>query len=247
MLRGMGSERRVFSEQEVGEIVQRAAELQERSSERGYTPGVTREQLERVAHEVGVEPEFLERAIGERLAPPRQSGFLREEERVVRGELDPQNFDLVLSQVRARRSRRHPATQIGRTLQAQIWTGAGLANLEVTSRNERTRIRVKPFPVVEILGTLYPAFLATLLGGAGLAAAGDPIASALLAATAFTAGALGFRSWIRASNRRAARTAEKLEGVVASELERAALPATDQSPERHAQPVASPRLQRERE
>jgi hypothetical protein len=239
----MASDRRVFSEQEVGELVQRAAELQERSADGGYTPGVTREQLERVAREVGVEPEFLERAIDERLAPGRKSGFLREEERVVQGELDPQNFDLVLSRVRARRSRRHPATQIGRTLQAQIWTGAGLANLEVTSRNERTRIRVKPFPIVEILGTLYPAFLATLLGGAGMAAAGYPVGSALLATTAFTAGALGFRSWIRASNRRAARAAEKVEAVVASQLHHP-LPVTDAP---HPERLPSARLQRDPE
>jgi hypothetical protein len=217
----------VFSEQEVGEIVQRAAKLQETSAERGlsYTPGVTREQLERVAAEVGVEREFLDRAISERLSaagPGRGLALRREEERIVAGELDPSNFDLILTEVRARGRRRHPAAQIGRTLQAQVWTGAGLANLQVTSRNERTRIRLRRFPLFEILGTLYPTFMVSVVGGSALASAGHAVGATVAAAASVALGAFGFRTWMRASDRRLARTAAKLEGVVAREVARQA-------------------------
>jgi hypothetical protein len=218
----MADDRRVFSEQEVGEIVQRAAELQEASPERGlrYAPGVTREQLERVAQEVGVEPEFLQRALAERSSDPERSGLFRAHERVVDGELDPNDFDLILEHVRARRSRRSPTTQIGRTLEGRVWTGTGFANLEVTSRNDRTRVRVKPTPIVEILGTFYPAFLASLAGAVPLASNGHGVASAVVAAGLVAAATLGFFGWTRRSNRSAKRLANKLAGVVAEEVAR---------------------------
>jgi hypothetical protein len=217
----MADDKRVYSEQEVGELVQRAAELQELSSERGlrYAAGVTREQLERVAQEVGVEPEFLARALAER-SDAKLPGFFREHERVVEGEIDPDNFDIILDQVRARRSRHRLPTQIGRTLNAQVWTGSGMANLEVTSRNARTRLRVKPRPLVEILATLYPAFLATLIGAVPLASHGHVVASALLAVGSFGAATLAFFGWSKRSNRAAKRLADKLEGVVAAEVAR---------------------------
>jgi hypothetical protein len=222
--RRMGEEKGVFSEQELGEIVERAAELQEQSSERGlgYTPGVTLQQLERVAQEVGVEPEFLRRALEERRegVAGRRAGLLRDEERVVTGELDPADFDLVLAHVRVRRSRHRPATQIGRTLRAQVWTGSGLANLEVTSRNQRTRLRVKSFPLFEALGTLYPAFLASTMGALPLATAGHGLASALVGAGSVAAAALGFRFWLRRSNQAVTRLADQLAAGVAEELAR---------------------------
>jgi hypothetical protein len=220
----MGENKGVWSEQELGEIVQRAAELQEQSTDRGlgYTPGVTLQQLERIAQEVGVEPEFLRRALDERRqgVSGRGSGLLRDEERVVTGELDPADFDLILAQVRVRRSRHRPATQIGRSLRAQVWTGSGLANLEVTSRNERTRLRLKSFPLFETLGTFYPAFLANIMGALPLAAHGHGLASALVGAGSVTVAALGFRFWLRRSNRAVTRIADKLAASVAADLAR---------------------------
>jgi hypothetical protein len=231
----MSGERRVFSEQEVGEIVQRAAELQERSSDRAltYSPGVTRAQLERVAIEVGVEPAFLQQAIEERAAPRhRASGFLPAQERVVEGELDPGDFDLVLEQVRTRRMRNHSSTrQIGRTLQAQVWTGSGAARLEVTSRNQRTRVRVKAVPFFEFMGTFLPAFYGSLVGGGLLNGAGHPAYAAALAVGSLTAAAAGFRFWTRRSQRAAVRLADKLEGVLQEQLARQALPAGEHAPE----------------
>jgi hypothetical protein len=242
--RRMGEEKGVFSEQELGEIVHRAAELQEQSSERGlgYTPGLTLQQLERVAQEVGVEPEFLRRALEERRegAPGRRTGLLRDEERVVTGELDPADFDLILAHVRARRSRHRPATQIGRTLRAQVWTGAGLANLEVTARNQRTRVRVKSFPLFEVLGTLYPAFLASTMCALPLAIAGHGLASALVGAGSVAAGAMAFRFWLRRSNRAVARLADKIAAVVAKELVRPPQGAAQTSGEKRGLEAAEP-------
>ena len=225
----MSGDRRVFSEQEVGQIVRRAAELQEQSSERSlsYKAGITRDQLERVAQEVGVDTEFLETAIREHAelgAPGNERPFtlLPVEQRVVDGELDPGNFDLILSQVPARGSRHSPARQIGRSLHAQVWTGSGLAKLEVTSRNERTRIQLKPFPLVELMGTLYPAFIASAVGGSLLAANGHPGVAAAVTAGAVTSAALGLWFWMRRSFRALKRMADKVDRIASEEVARQA-------------------------
>ena len=89
---------RVFSEQEVGQIIRRAVEITEEGSAQAYTPGVTRSELEKIATEVGVSSEALERAIEEARQHTGKRWPLRlteEFERVVDGELDPSEFDLL--------------------------------------------------------------------------------------------------------------------------------------------------------
>jgi hypothetical protein len=236
----------VFSEQELGEIVQRAAELQELAQ--GHARGVTRDQVERVALEVGVEPEFVRQAIEERGArTERRSGFLPAHERVVAGALDPADFDVILEHVRARRSRHRQPTQVGRTLHAQVWTGSGLATLELTSRDDRTRLRLKPFPLVETLATFYPAFLAALIGAGPLAGHGHGLAAALVAVGAAATSTLAFFGWTRRSNRAAGRLADKLERVVAEETERTARARGGESDEQRAARRAAARRLPERE
>lgn len=216
--------KRVFSEQEVSEIIRRAAELQEgsASSSSEYRPGVTREELERAAAEVGVSPQFLQQAIQEKLAgvQQRQSGGLApEEERVVEGELDPNDYDVVVEQLPLRSSRKFPVSQIGRSMQARAMTGSGLASVTLHSRNGRTRIRVKPVLVFEALGSFYPAFLLSVIAGAPMADAGHGALAAGIVAAAWTAATLGFFGWAKKSRKNASRLADRIEAIVAEELE----------------------------
>jgi len=210
----MANDGRVFSEQDLGEIIQRASELQERAGESAapYAAGVTLEQLERVAQEVGVEPAFLQQALEERARPARPSRAVHE--RVVEGELDPADFDLFLEEVRGHRRRNDDAKQIGRTLVTQAWSGPGIAQVEVTSRNERTRLKVKAIPAIEcavlipltFLGGLFPAVFLGTHGHAGLA-------GAVVGGTVATAAGI-FGLWHHRSRRAAGRLADKLEGVL---------------------------------
>ncbi len=213
---------RVFSEQEVAEIMRRAVALQESAKEEGsaYRPGVTQGELERAAREMGVDPLILEQAIREKLSgkPSKPFGILPEEQRVVEGELDPNDFDIILSEIRTRRRGRNPITQVGRSLQGQAFTGSGLANLEVTSRNGRTRINLKPFPVMELLGTFYPAFVVTAIAGSALADKGMAGAAVAVAAGAFGAAFLAGRMWMAKSRVATARLADKLQAVVSDHL-----------------------------
>jgi hypothetical protein len=73
---------------------------------------VTREQLERVAKEVGVEPAFLQQALAERARPMQPRGLFPVYERVVEGELDPADFDMFLEEVRGPGARHDGSRQI---------------------------------------------------------------------------------------------------------------------------------------
>lgn len=226
----MESQRRVFSEQEVADIVQRAAKLQEEANtNKAYTPGVTREELERAANEMGVAQEFLEQAIREKLAggPPKKA-FLKTEERIVEGEMDPGDFDLILEHVKTMAGKGHPTSQVGRMLTAHVSNGAGMAKMSVHSRNGRTRITVKPIPIFEILGTFYPAFVASVISGASLAERGMPMLWAPIAATAMGIASFGFFKWMGRSREKAAQIADKIQEVVEDHVSRQNSPAPKQ-------------------
>ncbi len=234
-------EDRVFSEQEVAEIMRRAVTLQETAKEGGaeYRPGVTKAELQRAAKEMGVDPAFLEQAILEKLdgVPAKHHGYLPEEQRVVEGELDPADFDIILDQIKTRARSRNPITQVGRSLRGQTFTGSGLANLEITSRNGRTRINLKPFPVFEILGTFYPAFLVSMIAGGSLAQHGMGGIATAVAGGAFGLAILGFRQWISKSREATARLADKLQSAVSDHVGKdlrenlGAVPAAEESKE----------------
>lgn len=212
---------RMFSEQEAGDIMKRAAQLQEGAAGDVYQPGVTRDELRRVAQEMGVGGEYLDQAIRERLSnrPRGLVPTLQMEERVVEGELDPRDFDIVLQNVSVRSNRRSAPVQIGRSLTAQAWSGTGLVRLQVSSRNGRTRIQVRPRPVLELIGSFYGAFLVAMMSGGRLSELGLPaIALAALGAIAFFAALLVARAWVFASQRKAAELADHLQKVIGEHL-----------------------------
>ncbi len=166
-----------FSEKEVGEIVKRAAELQERTGTDAtrYVPGVSREELARVAREMGIDSSYLDRAIQERLEGPGDGtphvlgvAFAKEFEKVIPGELPLEDFDVVMEEIGPRR-RSHFASQVGRMLTSQVTSGIGIGRLQVSSRDGRTRLRVRSFPLFAALITLYPAFIATIITCSNLA------------------------------------------------------------------------------
>lgn len=147
----------LFSEAEVTEIVKRAVELQESGRQaQEYVPGVTRTELTRIAGEIGIEVAFLEQAIRERLEPRQErKGFWRSlwpqpVERVVDGELDPEDYD-ILTEHLPTRATNAPPSQVGRTLTAKVMTGLTMADVAVTARNGRTRIKVSPLPILPLV------------------------------------------------------------------------------------------------
>jgi len=193
------AQREVFSEQEVTDIIRRAAELSEGAVQsQPYSPGVTRAELEKIAAEIGVDPRSLEQAIldsrqsnagteGLRLAP--------EYERVVEGELDPSEFDLVTDFIRTASRFGPGVSQVGRSVNARAWAGPSKADVNITSRNGRTKIKVRSSPLIGLIAGGYGAFVTSILSAPALAEAGQyGLAFAAVAASVLVGGGVG--TWL---------------------------------------------------
>jgi hypothetical protein len=213
----MSEDRRIFSEQETAALVRRAVELQEQAKDAGgYTPGVTEEELRRIAGELGLGSKYLEQAMREGVTPEGKKGpfhFTEEFERVLDVELKPEDFDLLMGELR-HVGRRNPITQVGRTLTGQTWTGISVAGVDVSSRNGRTKIKVKSNGVIAWLFTIHPATLACfillpIMGAQGL------ILPAIGAAVGLGALALaGFNWFLRKGHEAARRLTDRLAAAV---------------------------------
>lgn len=157
-------DKEVYSEQEVAAIMKRAAELQEQTAD-SYVPGVTKDELRAVAGDVGIQPEYLERAILDLQNNKSQKGAIgltQEFQRVVDYELRPEDFDLLLGGLSSA-GRRNPVKQVGRTLQGNVWHRGSMLHLTATSRNGRTKIEVKSTPFTAYLTTLHPLVILTAI------------------------------------------------------------------------------------
>lgn len=217
----MSNRREIFSEAEVGKIMRRAVELQETTESQEYTPGVTREELERIAGEMGISVSALEKALAEvrKQAPEKRSWFAlkTEIERVIDGELDPNDFDLVSAQLPQGNSQMLPS-QVGRTLTAKVQAGMGTAQVSVTSRSGRTKVKVDSFPVLPIVFGFQSAMFASIFGpvliSKGLLGAGIGV----------LAGLIGLSSWllvggVSSAKKSAEKLADKLTDAVEDTLE----------------------------
>jgi len=143
----------LFSESEVGEIMRRAAELQESGSSGGYVPGVTSDELARIATEIGISPKFLEQAVLEKVATHKKGkskGGVIEIERIYPVEIDPENFDVLTENVKI-----YPYANwgqgnipsggiavLGKTLTSQVSGGWAAPFIKIVSRDGRTKLRV---------------------------------------------------------------------------------------------------------
>lgn len=158
-------EKRFFSEKEAAEILQRAAKLQEESGTgTPYSPGVSLDELRRIAVEAGIDPEVLEKAVSTPLTEKQKESLLqitREYERVVEGELDPDNYDVIYEVLK--RPGRQYAQQVGRTLQIRAIAAGTQVFINITSKNGRTKINVRPTIFAPFMTTLYPALLGSFL------------------------------------------------------------------------------------
>lgn len=217
------AEERVFSEQEVTQILRRAVELTESGADKAYAPGVTIEELERIAAEVGVSPRALSQAILEQGMEPSKKGVLNlteEFERVVAGEMDPSQYDVILEGLKPLSNAGQPsASQIGRKLTASVWTGFGQAKIDVTSRNGRTRLSVKSNAFLQGLMTLYPAFIGSVIAIASTADKGMAGIGLAIAAVLTSIGGLAFATLTRKGHRRAEKIADDLRSRIAATID----------------------------
>ena len=215
----MAGERKVFSEQEVANVVRRAIELQEQASQESYTPGVTDTELQRIAGELGIDPRFLEMAIHESGTTESKKGPLHlteEFERVVDFELSPEDYDILLAHLKPT-NHRGSFQQVGRTLSGQAWTGCSMARVEVTSKKGRTRINVRSNAIFAWLTTIHPAMLSSFGLLAGMGAAGKIWLALAIVSAIWLVATFAFTALLKNGHKAARRLTEKLAQSVADE------------------------------
>ncbi|MCW5935744.1 MAG: hypothetical protein KIT11_00360 [Fimbriimonadaceae bacterium] len=230
----MASHREIFSESEAGEIVQRAVELQETTRAQEYTPGVTREELAKIASEVGIDMDYLEQAIRERFNPPAKKGlgsvFPQPVERVTEGELHPEDYDLLAEELPTRASQA-PPSQVGRTLSAKVMSGLTMADVSITARNGRTRVKVSPLPILPLIFGGQMALIGTIVGSSMIAENG-PLAVGVAVIAAGLAGGLSLGLYgLRQAKSVAQRLAEKLIRRIDEEATRKAVEEAEKAKE----------------
>lgn len=163
----------------------RAAKLQEEEPDSdldAYTPGITLDELKRMAKELGVEERYLEKALQKEIVFKSESeeksrkrflgvDFTRDYETIIDGELPPTHFDVVIEDLGSSSNsagRSHYSigtTQVGRTVKGSITAGLGMGQFTMTSRHGRTRLHVRSSAFVPFMAIAYPMSIISLIAG----------------------------------------------------------------------------------
>ncbi len=232
----------VFSEQEATKIIQRAVELSEQQAAGKYQSGITRAELEKIASEVGVSVDALDKAIQESVEVASSKGgfrFSEEFERVVEGELDPSQYDLVIEGLKPMSNAGQPhAAQVGRSLSMSTWTGVGQAKIDLTSRNGRTKVKVKSNSIFQFLMTLHPALATALIATGALGEKGMVLTGAAIGAVALAVGTTLFGILTKRGQKQAEALANEMRDRIANTLE------SEQSTRTHTNPLGQELHQR---
>ena len=219
---------RHFSEQEVSEIIRRAADNQARQHPEGSHAGsgVSESELKRVASELGIEADALQSAISE-----VGSGALNDTgthdsmerilERTVEGELTSDQLGIVLEEFTPMEGIGTKVVSVGNSLSYQSLVGCAQCSINVAARGGKTTLRVKSNAFVAALSTFVPVIAISLVGNliywkkVGLPVDDAILLAVLLPAAFLTAAYFGFRKLVNYSNRKVLdltnRTAAKLE------------------------------------
>ena len=197
------SSSRVYGDKEIGQILQRATELQGQEPSAPSSSGLTLQELEEVAVEAGIDPRFLQRAALELGMSPADSGFwakvvgdelMLQRETTVPGELSEDGFERVASVIQIGTKEHGQPSLLGRSLtwRAETPSKTRTVQITVTSRDGKTHIRAEE-NLHQFAGGLFGGGVAG--GGVGIGVGvglplGLGLGSALLA-TAIPLGVVG--------------------------------------------------------
>ena len=227
---------RVYDEEEIGRIIERATELQHAEPAAAVTGGMTLAELEEIAAEAGIEPRYLRRAAMELHAhTPAPSLWARivgerlevVHEVVVPGELPDEGWErLVTTLDRSLREHGQPSL-LGRTL---IWRAESAYQMQTTQVTVSVRAGETHIRAEERLHYLASGVFGGSVTGVGVGigvGVGVPIGINVLGSVLFAAAApvgvvgltyVGCRAIYRALVRRRSRVLADLVGRAAEEV-----------------------------
>ncbi|MCO5297923.1 MAG: hypothetical protein M9921_13825 [Fimbriimonadaceae bacterium] len=220
---------RHFTEQQVSDIIRRAAERQSRADTPGRVPaGISETELRRVAGELGIDAEALQFAMREvGGSTVSDTGTIRSIERVlereIEGELPEEALAVVIEEFVPMTGLHANTVTLGRAINYTSMAGMGQCNVNVSPRNGKTLLRVKSNAFVAGVPTFLPALFATIptlgfmLTKMDATPATKALAVILTLGVVWTGAIVGFRALVRHTNHRILeltnRTAEKMSAV----------------------------------
>ena len=156
--------RRVFSEQQVSEIIRRAADHQVRQRPAGApaASGISEDELMHVAKELGIDPESLQLAMSEVSADGLGdtgtiSSLDRVLERTFDGDVNAEDLAVVLQEFTPIESFSNKPTGTGNSLSYTSIVGLAQCRVNVMNRRGRTTLRVKSHGFLAGIVTFIPA------------------------------------------------------------------------------------------
>src|SRR5579872_5284401 len=198
---------RHFDESEIGPILQRAAELQAGAAA-GSAGGMTLDELQRVAGEVGIQPEMVAKAAGELASPVAEPSLeigssTIHLDRELDGVFDEEAWEDAVSDLRLLAKRAGTTKQRGSTSEWMCRTDTLLVTFAATRRGDRTRLRLMADLSNAVQGAWVTATTCGVLAivvGVKLARTGaEPLLALGVGAGIVIIGAIGTRFVVRAS------------------------------------------------
>lgn len=222
---------RRYSEREIGAILKRATELQDdRERTTGITPeGLTLDEIEQIAHEVGVDADLVRLAATEMIytgTPEKRWYFLggplkTEEHALVPTHPTDEDLDEMVVAIREHLGQKGSFEKLNGAL---TWTSperGDQVEISVVPEGEQTRIQGKQFFLgIAMLFFFLPLFFMLVIGSAYLAEeVGMPmlLEMALLIGamlTVFGLGRVGFKFWTRQQRKQMATLIQHLGEMV---------------------------------
>jgi len=218
---------RTYSDQQVKDILMKAVDLQQQGALEGSSDpnGLTREQLLKMAAELGIDAKYVESAIDQARVSQGEDksiSFLgiplaRTHKAVVDGELDPERFDVVVPELGATGIKGVGSSQVGRSLTARVQKGMAFGPLSVVSRDGKTRIEARHMAFMGFMLGLYPSIIFALVGGLNLAKHANPMIALGFAAALLVAGSGAFAIMAKKADEAMRALVGRVAGVVADE------------------------------
>ena len=218
---------RIYGDEEIGQLLKRATELQHREPSAPSSAGLTLQELEEVALEAGIDPRFLQRAALELGTSPTDAGLwtkvvgdelLLIRETTVPGELDDDGFERVVNVIQLGTREHGQPSLLGRSLtwRAETPTKSRTVQVTVTSRDGQTHVRLE-----ENLHQLAGGVFGGGVGGVGIGVGvgmGIPLAGWLGSGLFAVAAPLGFLALSYLGAREAYRAVTRKRRSVMGEL-----------------------------
>ena len=227
--------KQIYKQDEISEILRRAAELQGSEGE-GPSTGLSLTELQQIAIDSGIDPKFVHLAAAEMTAMPEGDktkfwgGPLRLVlEREIEGEITAEVWERMVSEIRKSFQESGSVQEWGR---AYEWTLTGqnsiTAHVTAIPRDGITRLELHWAEPIMFVPFLVPTLILSIImlpilfESMALGTTGIPIYIGLVA-TLWTAARLGLGTFAKRRKRRLRKLAATLESIGEEEMEKLAL------------------------